>query len=254
MRHLTRRHVLAAAACLLFAIFPSTARPQTKPADQPLRVLFIGNSLTYVNDLPKMLTTLAKAGHQQPIEYEQETPGGCTLEKHWTDGKALAKIQSHPWDIVILQEQSTNSYAKPDSFTQYAKKFDAEIKKQNAKTLLYMTWALQDKPETQADISKAYLNLAKEIHADVAPAGLAWQAALQADKTLTLHLDDKKHPQPAGTYLAACVFYATIYHQSPEGLPGSPAKLTDDQARPLQVLAWKIVQAQSAPATTTAPK
>ena len=58
-----------------------------------------------------------------------------------------------------------------------------------------------------------------------------------------MHSDDKKHPTRQGTYLAACVFYATMYGRSPEGLPGSIAKLTDDEARPLQAIAWKTVQA-----------
>lgn len=40
-----------------------------------------------------------------------------------------------------------------------------------------------------------------------------------------------------------CVFYATIYGKSPEGLPGNIGKLTDKEARPLQAIAWKTVQA-----------
>ena len=125
----------------------------------------------------------------------------------------------------------------------HAKKLDAEIKKQGAKTILYMTWALQHKPDDQPAISKVYLKLAKELKAQIAPVGNAWEAALKADKKLVLHEKDKKHPNATGTYLAACVFYATIYGKSPEGLPGSIGKSQDDEARPLQVIAWKSVQA-----------
>src|SRR4249920_516704 len=102
----------------------------------------------------------------------------------------------------------------------HAKKFDAEIKKQGAKTILYMTWALQNKPEDQTAISKAYEALSKERKAQLAPVGDAWQTALRTNKKLTLHEKDKKHPNATGTYLAACVFYATIYGESPEGLSG----------------------------------
>jgi hypothetical protein len=62
------------------------------------------------------------------------------------------------------------------------------------------------------------------------------------DNSLVLHAKDKRHPSKAGTYLAACVFYATIYEKSPEGLPGEPGGLTDEEARPLQAIAWETVQ------------
>ena len=224
------------------AVFATPARPQDSPSKEEIHVLFIGNSLTYVNDLPNMVAELAQAGKQRPLRYERETPGGCTLEKHWKDGKALAKIQSRKWDFVVLQGQSEAAMRRRDSMFEYGKRFNAEINKNGAKTLQYLTWAMQNKPDDQAVINKAYLDLSKELQARVAPVGIAWATALQADKGLVLHQPDKLHPNPTGTYLAACVFYATIYGKSPEGLPGIVGKLTDDEARPLQAIAWKVVQ------------
>jgi hypothetical protein len=229
-------------ALIFLGVFVATAQSQTtKPTDE-LHILFIGNSLTYVNDLPKMVSELAKAGGQRPLVYDRETPGGCTLEKHWKDGKALAKIQARKWDYVVLQEYSTGPLLKRDSMFDYGKKFDAEIKKQGTKTLLYMTWAYQGRLEDQPAISKAYMDLAADLKAEIAPVGNAWEAAILADKKLVLHQNDKKHPTATGTYLAACVFYATVYDKSPEGLPGNIGKLTDEEARPLQVIAWNTVK------------
>ena len=227
----------------LLGLFAADAQPQGGQSKDEIHVLFIGNSLTYGNDLPKMIAELAKAGKQSPMRHERETPGGCTFEKHWQDGKALAKIQSRKWDFVVLQDQSQAPLQKRDSMFDYGKKFDAEIKKQGAKTILYQTWTLQNKPEDQSAISKAYLDLAKELKSHIAPVGNAWEAALKADKKLVLHTTDKKHPNTTGTYLAACVFYATIYGKNPEGLPERLGKLTDAEARSLQVIAWKSAQA-----------
>ena len=211
-------------------------------AKDEIHVLFIGNSFTYYHDLPKMVAELAKAGGQRPLRYERETPGGCTFEKHWKDGKALAKIQSRKWDYVVLQDHSQAAFKQREAMFEYSKKFDVEIKKQGAKTILYMTWALQNKLDTQPTITKAYQELGKELKAQIAPVGNAWEAALVAHKKLGLHEKDQKHPNTTGTYLAACVFYATIYGKSPEGLPGKIGGLTDEQARPLQAIAWKTVQ------------
>ena len=164
---------------------------------------------------------------------------GKTLE----GGKALAKIQSRKWDFVVLQENSSGPLSKRQSMFDHGTKFTAEIKKNGSKTLLYMTWALQNKPADQASISEAYLDLSKDLKAEVAPVGNAWEMALKSDKNLILHKPDKRHPSATGTYLAACVFYATIYGKSPEGLSGGIATLSDDQARPLQAIAWRAVQA-----------
>ena len=227
----------------LLGLLAISAQPEAAQPTDELHVLFIGNSFTFYHDLPKMISELAKAGKQRPLRYERETPGGCTLEKHWKDGKALAKIRSRKWDFVVLQDHSAAALLKKDSMFDHGKKFDAEIKKQGAKTILYMTWALQNKPDDQPAISKAYLELSTELKAQIAPVGNAWEAALKADKKLVLHEKDKKHPNATGTYLAACVFYSTIYSKSPDGLPGSIGKLTDEDARSLQVIAWKAVQA-----------
>ena len=157
--------------------------------------------------------------------------------------KAVKRIESGHWDFVVLQDQSQVPLLRRDSMFEYGKKFDAEIKKQRAKTILYETWALQNKPEQQTAISKAYEGLSKELNARLAPVGNAWQTALGSDKNLVLHDKDQKHPNATGTYLAACVFYATIYGKSPEGLPGRIGGLTNDEAKRLQAIAWKSVQA-----------
>jgi hypothetical protein len=240
--HLNRIGFLAVFAML--ALFATVAQPQDAKSTGDLQVLFIGNSFTYYHDLPKMISELAKAGKQLPMRYERETPGGCTLEKHWKDGKALKKIQSRKWDFVVLQDQSQAPLLKQESMFEHGKKFDPEIKKQGARTILYMTWASQNKPNTQSAITKAYQDLGKELNSQLAPVGSAWELALGSDKMLVLHEKDQLHPNKTGTYLAACVFYATVYGKSPEGLPGQIGGLTDDQARPLQVIAWKAVQTQ----------
>jgi hypothetical protein len=220
------------------AALPAAARDEPKP----IRILFIGNSYTYVNDLPKMIAELANAGKQRPLEHDRETPGGCSLEKHWKDEKALKKIQAGPWDYVVLQEHSMRPLTDRQLMFEYGGKLDAEIRKRNAKTLLYQTWARQDTPEKQPELSKAYLDLGKELKADVVPAGMAWERALKEDPKLVLHNPDKSHPSRAGTYLTACVFYAVLYGKSPEGLPGAIGGLSDEDARKLQVIAWKTVQ------------
>jgi hypothetical protein len=234
--------MLLAVVGLGLLLFSFVARQAAAEPASELRILFIGNSFTFYHDLPAMVSQLAAAGGQRPLHYECETPGGYMLEQHWKEGKAATKIRSGRWDFVVLQDQSQAPLSRREAMFEYGKKFAAEINQQRAETIFYQTWAPQNKPEQQTAISQAYERLAKESNARLAPVGAAWQAALRSDKNLILHDPDQKHPNPAGTYLAACVFYATIYGKSPEGLPRHIGGLTNSEAKRLQVIAWNAAQ------------
>jgi hypothetical protein len=227
-------------AVLGFALAPSPlwgADPEPKP------ILYIGNSYTSVNDLPNMIAELAKAGKQPAFDIQRELIGGATLEKHFNEGKGPKKIAEKKWELVVLQENSMRPITDPKAMMEYGKKLDAEIKKQKSKTLLYLTWARDGASENQSKITNAYRELAKEIGATIVPVGLAWEAALKDDPKCGLHAADKSHPTKKGTYLAACVFYGVLYGQSPVGLPGKPGGLDDADAKKLQEIAWKTVEA-----------
>lgn len=198
-----------------------TITPDPVPTDR-LRVLFIGNSYTYVNDLPRQIQWMAEAaGAEVPLDVVSVTPGGMTLAHHWSDGVARRLIRQGGWTHVVLQEQSTRPIDDPDLFFRYARMFDEEIDRVGAETVLYLTWARQHRPASQDTLSHAYLTIADEVAARVAPVGIAWQRALEMDPALVLHNEDRSHPGPTGTYLAALVFYATLFDASPVGLPAT---------------------------------
>lgn len=259
--------------CLVAFVLLAAFAPVT--AQQPLRarrVLFIGNSYTYYNNLPQMLAGLAKAAQPaQALEAEMVTVGGATLKRMWEQGEALAAIKRGGWAFVVLQEQSTlgvttmvdgkPQIADPKTFHEYARLFDAEIKKAGAQTVFYLTWARQNAPETQTQLTAAYTAIAKELHTTLVPVGPAWATALKRQPQLALHIADKSHPTAMGTYLAACVFYATLTGRSPVGLPnivtgaqvdtsgkakegsvGELARLSADEAHLLQQIAWETAK------------
>jgi hypothetical protein len=134
--------------CRSFGPFSSSfCRKGPGRGQKTIRVLFIGNSLTDFNDLPAQLQTLVSEAYPsgRSLRYESITPGGCTLQKHWNDGKAAARITQGHWDYVVLQEQSQIPFSDRQQMYHYARLFDREIKKVGAKTVLYMTFPLQRK-------------------------------------------------------------------------------------------------------------
>ena len=72
---------------------------------QPKKILFVGNSYIYVNNLPLVLYNLALS-NGDTIIYDSSAPGGYTLLQHTTNATTLSKINAQNWDYVVLQEQS----------------------------------------------------------------------------------------------------------------------------------------------------
>ena len=277
--------LLAAAAA-----YGQPAPPQQAPAAFRDRILFIGNSYTYFNNLPAVLAQLANSSRPNSLETKMVVTGGATLKSLWEAGDALKNIQQGGWTYVVLQEQSTLGQGgrvdgipqinDPAMFFEYARRFDAEIRKAGAKTAFYMTWARHDSPQNQARLSAAYTSIAKELGAILVPAGHAWEMALHEKPGLALHQIDNSHPTPAGTYLAACVFYAVLLKRNPAGLPthvaGKPVdmagrvleaesngllsspptveliNLSQEDAGFLQSIAWRAAVADDAPSKAAA--
>ena len=163
--------------------------PLSLAANAPLKLLFIGNSLTYGNSLPSMLEAMANdAVGEQVLQVEMVTIGGGTLSQHWYDGRALAAIQKGGWDYVILQDHSTlgptwvNGTARisnPKTFHTYVSLFNDEIRRAKAQTALFLTWADEDKTPDQTALNKAYNEIARELNAKLIPVGPVWQQVRQ---------------------------------------------------------------------------
>ena len=91
----------------------------------------------------------------------------------------------------------------------------------------------------QARIFAEYSKVARNTHARLVPAGQAWARALEEDPHAPLFAPDGSHPSAAGTYLAACVFYAVLTGRSPVGLTARPSSISAQEAAGWQAIAWR---------------
>jgi hypothetical protein len=203
-----------------------------------MNVLFIGNSFTARNDLPGLIAKLA-AARGKSMQHRLISAGGASLRTHWNAGEALKAIQSGPYDRVVLQEQSTLPIKNANRMHENVRLFDEAIKAAGAKTILYMTWARLSAPESQQVITDAYANIGRELGATVVPVGLAWERFLRHHDRPVLHDKDQSHPTLAGTYLAACVFMAVLFRESPVRLDAEVAGLPEKDLLLLQNAAWQ---------------
>jgi hypothetical protein len=202
-----------------------------------LNVLFIGNSFTARNDLPGMIAALA-AGAGLRFTHRLISVGGASLRTHWNKGDAATAIRTGGYDTVVLQEQSTLPIKNPGRMLENVRLFDAVVRDAGAKTALYLTWARRHAPDTQQALTSAYQSAARETGALLVPAGVAWQKFLTRHDRPALHDRDGSHPTPAGTYLAACVFFGTLFRRTPVGLATPVASLAPAELKALQQAAW----------------
>lgn len=224
----------------------------------PIRVLFVGNSQFYHNQMPKIVEVIAdSAPRDRPRIVADWRPsdrsiaGGATLERHWKFGTkkntARSKITNEKWDYVILQEFTV--YASKESTNKYARLFHDLIRQNGAKTVLFSTAHVATRvPKGFFEINETNAALARELKVPVVAAGMAWLTYWGDNPTqeqvLSLYDPDKGHPGPKGSYLCACSLYAFLTGQSPVGLTNRLPHLPEHPIAPaeatrLQKAAWR---------------
>jgi PKD domain len=203
---------------------------------QNTSILFVGNSYTYVNDLPQLVKDIALSKGDS-VTTDMSAPGGYTFQSHCTNSTTLAKINSGSFDFVVLQEQSQLPAFPPSQVATdvypYAKQLDSLIHRANscATTVFYMTWGRKYGDASncsayppictysgmQERLRESYKTMADSNSALVAPAGMAWNTSWSTDSSINLWQSDNSHPSLEGSYLTACTMYATIFRKSPLG-------------------------------------
>lgn len=198
-----------------------------------LKVLFLGNSYTYVNNLPQLIHDIALANGDTLI-FDSNCPGGHTFNNHFNNATSISKINAQAWDNVILQAQSQEPSFSPGQVEAqtlpYAIKLDSLIKKNNpcSETVFYETWGRKNGDASncgsylpictylgmQDRLRASYKLFADTTKSVMAPAGEAWRKSIAQNPTLELYQSDQSHPSLEGSYLTACVFYETLFHKS----------------------------------------
>lgn len=228
---------LCAAAALVIS-FTISAQPAPSPEvkslenSSPNRILFVGNSYFYYNDslhnhIGRLVDSFLPEGEESQRAYKSATIGGAALNHHdishlLTPGQLGI---DEPFELVILQGGSGEPLnpRRRRVFSETAAEFNATIRRSGAQTALYMTHAYAP-PHRRYDpkmidaIESLYVETANSLDALVIPVGLAFEEAYRRRPDLKLHKHfDGSHPELVGTYLAACVVYASVFGKSPVG-------------------------------------
>jgi len=218
-------------------------------------VLFVGNSLTYVNDLPGMIEAVAaQAGLKGRVTCRAVALPDFGLEEHWNDGRALRAIEEGRWTLVVLQQGPTSLPESQAVLRTYARKFAFEARARGSKLALYGVWPPLARITSQDAVTASYARAAEDVGGLLIPVGEGWRAARRRDPSLELYGPDGFHPSPLGTYLAALMFVEQLTGRSPIGLP-DPALSKAPALRNVRVTPAQLrsLQESAAEANASAP-
>ncbi len=230
-------------AAAVLTIAASTTIAQNKS------VLFIGNSYIGSNNLPVMVQDLALS-LGDTLDIDSNTPGGTTFNGHTNNSTTMNKIAQGTFDVVILQAQSQEPSFPPSQVATetypYAETLANAVKAANpcAEPMFFMTWGRENGDQVncqfyppictydgmQARLRESYLEMSVDNECSVSPVGAAWKYMRDNYPSYQLYTSDGSHPSIYGSYLAACVHYASIYRKSPQGATYTSSLSASDAA------------------------
>lgn len=223
-----------AALALPGAAYGQSETPFETPAGAGgLRVLFIGNSLTYFNDLPGMLRELLQHEGLDVVTAALAEPN-FGLEDHWAR-QSTHDLIAEGWDVVVLQQGPSATEGRP-SLLEFAERFAGPIREAGGTPALYMVWPAEARSFDFQGVSNSYAAAADRVEGLLFPVGEAWLAALELEEDIALYGGDRVHPSPLGSYLAALVMYEQLTGADARELTSSVPGLSGVSADDLNAL------------------
>lgn len=222
-------------------------------AEPALRILFIGNSLTYTNDLPSMVGRIAAADGRYIATTMIALPN-YGLEDHLGTATVQAALRQR-WDIVVLQQGPSSLDESRVQLIRDVRAFAGMIPPPT-RIAVMMVWPARQYWRSLDRVAESHRLAADAIGATLIPAGTAMQAVLDRDPTVGLFGPDGFHPAVPGTYLAALVTYRALIGALPRDvtlqraarkIAGAEMKLTNAQLGVVVGVGQNSVQRESRP-------
>jgi hypothetical protein len=199
-------------------------RPELELGEAELRVLFVGNSLTYTNDLPAMVQTIAEAAGHTLARAVVAAPN-YSLEEHWNGGGGDV-VTALGADVVVLQQGPSSLPANQEHLRSWTEVFAPAIRAAGGRPALYMVWPERSRQESFDQVRDAYASAAAAVDGLFIPAGEAWRRVWDADPSIALYGPDGFHPSELGSQVAALTMFRVLFDESLSSLPARMVPVT----------------------------
>lgn len=171
-----------------------------------MKVLFLGNSHTFFNDMPELFARFAEKTTGEKPEVVMLAYPGRDLDWHRKEYFAMRFNLMHGgYDYCIIQ-QAAHPYPPIESTLKTGAEIIDLCHRCGVKPVVYMTWAEKRFPENQQKMIDTCEKLASENNALLAPIGSVWQSVQQSRPDIELYHTDGEHAGSYGDFLIAAVF------------------------------------------------
>jgi hypothetical protein len=184
-------------------------------------ILYVGNSLTYTNDLPQTIAFLAASVGDTVHAMTVAAPNLALIDHLNGATPVVQAVQLGGWDFVVLQQGPTPAGICRDSLVLWTQMFDSLVPN-TAQLALFMTWPSTTSSTTFDASRVSYEDASIAVSGIFLPAAEAWRAAWEVNPTIGLYGGDGFHPSPIGTYLAALEIYERLSGKDARTFPKQP--------------------------------
>jgi hypothetical protein len=173
-----------------------------------LRVLFIGNSHTYYQDLPAWVALMAKEeGYECDVTMLAHP--GWYLHQHVKEPEVRFNIKYGHYDYVVLQEHS-HPFDDIPGYIEAATKIAEWVRKAGSKPVIYGTWARKTEKSVQETMNSVNSRLAENLDALYAPVGESWWPYKESWPETEMYDEDGSHASERGIEFAAKIIWRTL--------------------------------------------
>ncbi len=197
--------------CILIVCSGSNPlNPNHTVSAHDVTILFIGNSLTYTNNLPKLVKKVAKQ-KGVTIKTKMIAIPDYALIDHWNDGEVQKDFANHHYDFVVIQQGPSSQAFGRDILIEYGKKYSALCKKNNAKLCYFMVWPSLTYYDTFEGVIKSYREASAINDAILCPVGEVWKAHFDTTENFDYYASDGLHPSLKGSQIAAKIIVESLF-------------------------------------------
>lgn len=181
-----------------------------------MKVLFLGNSHTYYNDLPALFKKICRECGKE-VEVGMIASPGVTYEWHLTQYTDLRFALVHGgYDYIIMQQAAHEPCPSKEETIRDAGRIIEMARAQGVKVIQTLPWARLDIPEEFEKMKDIYYTLCEKYDVKLNPVGHVFENILKENPDIRLHWFDGAHAGPYGSYANALTTYKTIFGDSIE--------------------------------------
>lgn len=178
--------------------------------DAEFKILFVGNSLTYFNNLPE-LVELEAASKDIDLKANSITKGNYAIVDHWADGIVQQEIKSQQYDFVVIQQGPSSQEEGYQMLMDGGKDYANLCEANDTQLAYFMVWPSRQYYYTFDGVIRNYTESAKANNALLCPVGKIWKEHFDVTNDFSYYGPDGFHPSLEGSKVAAEVIVKSLF-------------------------------------------